>query len=71
MTYTINGVKNETFTIEGTDNLEGLDNLKKELIKSGKEPVQYLMRRVVAGTRKKDYTVPCWRFNSGGFVKMF
>lgn len=68
--YEITGQKNETFTIARIDKMEELPNMRRRLLETDKEPVQYWMARVTAGTRKKAKTIPCWRFNSGRFITM-
>lgn len=68
--YEVSGAKNELFTIDRVDDLEGLDNIKRTLIENDKEPKYYYMRRVTEGTRKKSYTILAIRFNSGKFLKL-
>lgn len=68
-TFTISGKSGETFTIEKTESMDHLPAMRDNLIKYGKEPVQYWMKRVTEGTRKKAYSIPCWRFvASGNFI---
>lgn len=71
MTYEVQGHKNETFTIDRIESMENLPNMRKRLVENDKEPVQYWMKRVTAGTRKKNWTIPCWRFNSGEFITIY
>ena len=68
--FEIQGKKGELFEIDSIDKMENLPNMRRRLLETDKEPVQYWMKRVIAGTRKKPYTVPCWRFNSGKFITM-
>lgn len=68
-TYSIQGMASETFTIEATESVDHLPNSKAALVKSGKEPVLYIMRRYTEGTRKKSWTVRAWRFeNTDRFI---
>lgn len=70
--FTVRGIKNETFTILAVESMDALPASKAALINSGKEPVKYVMARVIEGTRKKPYTVYAYRFvNSGEFISAF
>ena len=61
--------RHESFTILRTENIDHLQNIQKLLIKNGKEPILYILQRVVSGTRKKPYSLQCWRFaNSNNFI---
>ena len=64
MTYIIKDsqFKNETFTIESTEDMGHLELIAADLVKYGKETIMYTMKRIIEGTRKKSYTVSCWRF---------
>lgn len=71
MTYQIKDsrFKHETFTIDSIENIDHLPHSKDALINSGKEGVVYHMKRVIEGTRKKSYTLLCYRFvNSNSFI---
>lgn len=65
MTYKIRGIANETYKINKTVHPSeyglGEKSIEK-LVESGKEPVLYLMDRVIDGTRKKPETIFAWRF---------
>ena len=72
MTYSINEAKyrDERFEIIGTEDISHLSNLVSQ--SDDKEQTIYRLRRVVAGTRKKPYTVSCFRFKeSGQFITAF
>lgn len=71
-TFTIPGYKGETFTIKAVENVDDLPATKAALIKHGKEPVRYVLDRVIAGTRKKPYAIHCWRFvGSQNFISAY
>lgn len=68
----VQGYGNERFTIERTEELDGLPHLKKLAEEHGKEPVHYVMKRYTEGTRKKSYCIYALRFKkSGRFISAY
>lgn len=71
-TVTIQGQQNETFTIGKVEDISELKALSSRLILNGKEAVIYHLDRVIVGTRKKAYSIQCYRFvETGTFIKAF
>ena len=66
---TIEDIKNEIFTVTGTEKMEGLDHFKNGLIDSKHEPAIYLLERYIVGTRKKTYTVRCIKGAESGIFR--
>lgn len=62
--YSINGIKNETYTIKSSEEVT-LPNTRARLIENGWEPRTYVMERVIAGTRKKAQTIVCHKSATG------
>ena len=60
--HKIKGISNETWTVGEIDYMEGRPNSRAKLIESGKEPVIYIMERVIEGTRKQEKTALAYRF---------
>ncbi len=65
----VEGVKGEAYYLIETDELDGLNYLKRGMVESGHEERLYIMQRVVTG-RKKPHTIRALRsVKTGQFSK--